>query len=129
MQAIGFIETIGLVAAVEAADSAMKSASVSFVDKKSVGGGMVAIILTGDVAAVKAAVESGCEAASAVGQVISSDVIARPHADMEKFLTGNPIVPESGGGPSSSDEKPAAAKNAAAKPAAKTGARRKSPGV
>jgi len=129
MQAIGFIETIGLVAAVEAADSAMKSASVKFVDKKSVGGGLVTVILTGDVAAVKAAVEAGCEAASAIGKVVSSDVIARPHADMEKFLKGNPMVPESGGGPSSSGTKPAAAEKPAANPAGKAGARRKSPGV
>jgi ethanolamine utilization protein EutM len=129
MQAIGFIETIGLVTAVEAADSAMKAASVSFVDKKSVGGGLVTVILTGDVAAVKAGVETGCEAAAAVGQVVSSDVIARPHADMEKFLKGDPLIPNSGGGPSSSGAKAVAAGKPAATPAGKAGARKKSPGV
>ncbi len=129
MQAIGFIETIGLVAAAEAADSAMKSANVKFVDKKSVGGGLVTVILTGDVAAVKSAIETGCEAAAVIGQVVSSDVIARPHAEMEEFLKGNPIVPESGGGPSSSGAKPAATEKTAANSAGKAGARRKSPGV
>lgn len=86
MQALGFIETRGFVAAIEAADSALKSASVSLVGQKRPGSGLVAIIITGDVAAVKSAVDAGTESASAVGEVVSSQVIARPHEDMDKLI-------------------------------------------
>ncbi len=86
MQAMGFIETKGFVAAVEAADSALKAASVSLVGQKRVGSGLVAVILAGDVAAVKAAVEAGTESAAAVGQVVAVQVIASPHEDMAELL-------------------------------------------
>lgn len=86
MQALGLIETQGFVAATEAADSALKAASVSLVGQKRPGSGLVAIIITGDVAAVKSAVDAGTESASAVGKVVSSQVIARPHQDMEKII-------------------------------------------
>jgi len=84
-QAIGMIETKGLVAAIEAADAALKSANVSYVSSAKVGSGLVAITLTGDVAAVKAAVDAGAAAASKVGEVVSVDVIARPHEDLAKL--------------------------------------------
>ena len=90
MQALGFIETRGFVAAVEAADSALKAASVSLVGQKRVGSGLVTVILTGDVAAVKAAVESGTVSASAVGEVVSSQIIASPHADMNQIIYEEP---------------------------------------
>jgi len=86
MQALGLIETQGFVAAMEAADSALKAASVSLVGQKRPGSGLVAIIITGDVAAVKSAVDAGRESASAVGKVVSTQVIARPHPDMDKII-------------------------------------------
>jgi ethanolamine utilization protein EutM len=91
MQALGFIETKGFVAAVEAADSGLKSASVSLVGYKSVGSGLVTVILTGDVAAVKAAVEAGTGSASAVGKVVATQVIASPHEDMAQIIFDSPI--------------------------------------
>ena len=114
MQALGFIETKGFVAAVEAADSALKAANVSLVGKKQVGSGLVAVIVTGDVAAVKAAVEAGTESASAIGQVVAAQVIASPHEDMDAMILEAPAKAEA---------KPA--------PAAKAeeGARKKNPGV
>jgi microcompartment protein CcmL/EutN len=84
-QAIGMIETKGLVAGIEAADAAMKSANVSYVRSAKVGSGLVAIMLTGDVAAVKAAIDAGAEAAAKVGEVVSVGVIARPHEDLAKL--------------------------------------------
>ncbi len=92
MQALGFIETKGFVAAVEAADSAMKAASVSLVGQKWVGGGLVTVVLTGDVAAVKSAVDAGTESASAVGEVVGAQVIASPHAGMDRILKEDPVV-------------------------------------
>jgi len=84
-QAIGMIETKGLVASIEAADAALKAANVSYVRTAKVGSGLVAITLTGDVAAVKAAIDAGAEAAAKVGEVVSVDVIARPHEDLAKL--------------------------------------------
>ena len=121
MQALGFIETVGLVAATEAADSALKSASVSLVGTQSVGSGYVTVILTGDVSAIKSAVEVGTESASAIGQVVSSQVIASPHVDMERIIHEDPR--KSGGG------KPAKAPKPAPTPAEKPAQKKKSPGV
>jgi ethanolamine utilization protein EutM len=84
-QAIGLIETKGLIAAVEAADAALKAASVKFVKYTKPGSGYVMVELEGDVAAVKAAVDAGAEAARRVGQVLSVHVIARPHEDVAKI--------------------------------------------
>ncbi len=84
-QAIGLIETKGIAAAVEALDAALKSANVTFVDKHKVGNGLVAITVRGDVAAVRAAVDAGAEAAGKIGEVVSVHVIARPHADIAKM--------------------------------------------
>ena len=86
MQALGFIETKGFVTAVEAADSALKSADVSLLTQMRAGSGLVMIILTGDVAAVKAAVDAGVGSASAIGQVVAAQVIASPHKEMEAFI-------------------------------------------
>ena len=83
---IGMIETRGFVAAVTAADAMVKSANVEIIGQKEVGDGLVAIIVKGDVGAIKAAVEAGAEAANAVGEVISMHVIPRPHADVKKTI-------------------------------------------
>jgi ethanolamine utilization protein EutM len=84
-EAIGLIETRGIVAAVEALDAALKAANVSFVEKHMVGNGLVAITLTGDVAAVRAAVDAGAEAGGRVGEIVSVHVIPRPNADVAKM--------------------------------------------
>ena len=84
-QAVGMIETKGLISAVEALDAALKSANVTFVRQDKVGSGLCAITVEGDVAAVKAAVDAGAEAARRVGEVVSVHVIARPHEDVSKL--------------------------------------------
>ena len=84
--ALGMIETRGLVAAIEAADAMVKSANVQLVGKEQVGGGLVTVMVRGDVGAVKAAVDAGAAAASRVGELVSQHVIPRPHADVEKLL-------------------------------------------
>jgi ethanolamine utilization protein EutM len=83
-QAIGMIETKGLIGAVEALDAALKAANVKFVRQDKVGSGFVAVTIEGDVAAVKAAVDAGAEAARKVGEVLSVHVIPRPHEDVSK---------------------------------------------
>lgn len=84
-EAIGMIETKGIVAAVEALDAALKSANVQFVDQHKVGSGLVAFSVRGDVAAVRAAVDAGAEAGGRVGEVVSVHVIARPNVDLAKM--------------------------------------------
>jgi len=84
-QAIGMIECKGLISLIEASDAALKSADVQMVGWEKIGGGMVTAFFTGDVAAVKAAIESGAEAASQVGEVIAVEVIPRPHDDLGKL--------------------------------------------
>lgn len=84
---IGMIETRGFVAAITAADAMVKSASVEVVGQQEVGDGLVAVIVKGDVGAIKAAVEAGAEAANAVGEVVSMHVIPRPHADIENMIS------------------------------------------
>jgi len=83
-QAIGIIETKGLIGAVEALDVALKAANVTYVKTDKVGSGMIAVTVEGDVAAVKAAVDAGADAARRVGEVLSVHVIARPHEGVEK---------------------------------------------
>ena len=85
-QALGLIETKGLVGAVEAADAMTKSANVTLVGQEKIGSGLVTIMVRGDVGAVKAAVDAGAAAASCVGELVSQHVIPRPHADVEKLL-------------------------------------------
>ena len=84
--ALGLIETRGMVALVEAADAALKAANVTYRGWKQVGSGLVTVVLEGDVAAVKAAVDAGAASAAKVGEVVSVDVIARPHNDVAKIL-------------------------------------------
>jgi Carbon dioxide concentrating mechanism/carboxysome shell protein len=84
--ALGLVETKGLVAAIEAADAMVKSANVQLVGYEKIGSGLVTVMVRGDVGAVKAAVEAGAVAAKAVGQVQSCHVIPRPHSDVEIIL-------------------------------------------
>ena len=86
-QAIGMIETRGLVALVEATDAACKAANVEFKGWRKVGSGLVTMFVSGDVAACKAAIDAGTNAARAVGgEVVSTHVIARPHDDLKVAL-------------------------------------------
>ncbi|HVO02550.1 MAG TPA: BMC domain-containing protein [Candidatus Cybelea sp.] len=84
--AIGMIETKGFVAALAAADAMVKAANVTILGREEVGDGLVAVIINGDVGAVKAATEAGSEAASSVGTVVSVHVIPRPHPDLAKHF-------------------------------------------
>jgi ethanolamine utilization protein EutM len=85
-EALGMIECKGLIALVEATDAMMKAANVQFIGWDKVGSGLVSAFVTGDVAAVKAATDAGANAAGRVGEVISVQVIARPHEDLSKVL-------------------------------------------
>jgi microcompartment protein CcmL/EutN len=86
MSAIGMIETRGLTAAIEAADAMLKAADVELVGTEKIGSGLVTVIVKGEVGAVKAATESGQEAASRLGELVAVHVIPRPHADIAKIL-------------------------------------------
>ena len=83
---LGMIETKGLVGAIEAADAMVKSANVQLVGKEQVGGGLVTVMVRGDVGAVKAATDAGAAAAEKVGELVSVHVIARPHAEVDAIL-------------------------------------------
>jgi ethanolamine utilization protein EutM len=85
-EALGMIETKGFVALVEATDAMMKAANVDFLGWDKVGAGLAAVFVTGDVGAVKAATDAGASAAGRVGEVVSVQVIARPHDDLSKVL-------------------------------------------
>ena len=85
-EALGMVETRGLVAAVEAADAMVKAAEVVLIGTEKIGSGLVSVMVRGDVGAVKAAVEAGTQAASALGEIVATHVIPRPHADVEKLL-------------------------------------------
>ena len=85
-QAIGMIETKGFVAALAAADAMVKAANVVIVGREEVGDGLVAVIIRGDVGAVKAATEAGAETANQVGELVSVHVIPRPHVDLGKHF-------------------------------------------
>lgn len=83
---IGLIETRGLTASIEAADAMLKAADVELVGTEKIGSGLVTVIVTGEVGAVKAATEAGSEAASRVGELVAVHVIPRPHQDIAKIL-------------------------------------------
>jgi ethanolamine utilization protein EutM len=85
-EALGMIETKGFVSLVEATDAMMKAANVQFLGWDKVGSGLVSAFVTGDVAAVKAATDAGAAAAGRVGEVVSVQVIARPHEDLYRVL-------------------------------------------
>ena len=85
-EALGMVETRGLVGSIEAADAMVKAAKVTLIGKERVGGGYVTVMVRGDVGAVKAAVEAGAEAARRVGELVSVHVIPRPHGEVEGIL-------------------------------------------
>ena len=85
-QALGMVETRGLVASIEAADAMLKAANVTLVGTEKIGSGLVTVMVRGDVGAVKAAVEAGSSSASHLGELIATHVIPRPHSDVEKVL-------------------------------------------
>ena len=86
LEALGMVETRGLVASIEAADAMVKAANVKLIGTEKIGSGLVSVMVRGDVGAVKAATEAGGNAASKLGEVIAVHVIPRPHADVEKIL-------------------------------------------
>ena len=86
MQALGMVETKGLVGAIEAADAMVKSANVNLAGKEQVGGGLVTVMVRGDVGAVKSATDAGAAAAEKVGELTSVHVIPRPHAEVDAIL-------------------------------------------
>ena len=85
-QALGMVETKGLVGAIEAADAIVKAANVTLIGKEKIGSGLVTVMVRGDVGAVKAAVEAGSAATKRVGEVFSIHVIPSPHDDVETIL-------------------------------------------
>jgi microcompartment protein CcmL/EutN len=85
-EAIGLIETRGLVGSIEAADAMVKAANVTLMGQERIGGGLVTVIVKGDVGAVKAAVDAGAAAAKRVGELLSVHVIPRPHSDLDIIL-------------------------------------------
>ena len=85
-EALGMVETRGLVAAIEAADSMLKAANVTLIGTEKIGSGLVSVMVRGDVGAVKAAVEAGSTNASRLGELVAVHVIPRPHGDVEKIL-------------------------------------------
>ena len=87
-EALGMVETRGLIGAVEAADTMVKAANVKLIGKEQVGGGFVTVMVRGDVGAVQAATDAGAEAAKTVGELVSVHVIPRPHSDVESILGG-----------------------------------------
>jgi ethanolamine utilization protein EutM len=87
-QALGMVETKGLVGAIEAADSMVKAANVRLIGKQQIGSGLVTVMVRGDVGAVKAAVDAGAAAAKRVGELVSVHVIPRPHDEVEAILPG-----------------------------------------
>ncbi|MCG8531529.1 MAG: ethanolamine utilization microcompartment protein EutM [Desulfovibrionales bacterium] len=84
--ALGMIETKGLVGAIEASDAMVKAANVTLIGKEFIGSGLVTVMVRGDVGAVKAATDAGAAAAQRVGEIVSVHVIPRPHADVEGIL-------------------------------------------
>ncbi len=85
-EALGMVETKGLVGAIEAADAMSKAANVTLIGYEKIGSGLVTVMVRGDVGAVKAATDAGAASAQKVGQVVSVHVIPRPHTDVEKLL-------------------------------------------
>ena len=92
--ALGMIETKGLVAAIEAADAMVKAAKVTLLGREKVGGGLVTVLVRGEVGAVKAATDAGAAAAQRVGELIAVHVIPRPHAEVEQIIPTAPKSPE-----------------------------------
>ena len=89
-EALGMVETKGLIGAIEAADAMVKAANVALIGKQQIGSGLVTVMVRGDVGAVKAAVDAGAEAAKRVGTLYGVHVIPRPHNDVEGILPSAP---------------------------------------
>ena len=89
-QALGMVETRGLIGAIEAADAMVKAANVRLIGKEQIGAGLVTVMVVGDVGAVKAAVDAGAAAAKRVGELFGVHVIPRPHDDTETLLPAQP---------------------------------------
>jgi ethanolamine utilization protein EutM len=92
LDALGMVETKGLVGAIEAADAMVKAAKVNLIGKEQIGGGYVTVMVRGDVGAVKAATDAGAAAAQRVGELVSVHVIPRPHSDVESILPKRPAA-------------------------------------
>lgn len=92
-EALGMIETKGYVGAVEASDAMVKAANVNLVKTIPIGGGFITVLAQGDVGSVKAAVDAGSNAASRVGELVSSHIIARPHEELVKSFVSAPKAP------------------------------------
>ncbi len=88
-QALGLVETKGLVGAIESADAMVKAANVTLIGYEKIGFGLVTVMVRGDVGAVKAATDTGAEAARNVGELISVHVIPRPHSEIERVILKN----------------------------------------
>ncbi len=86
LDALGMVETRGLIGSIEAADAMVKAANVRLIGKEKIGGGFVTVLVRGDVGAVKAATDAGAAAAEKVGELVSVHVIPRPHSDVESIL-------------------------------------------
>ena len=99
MEALGMIETKGLIALIEASDAALKAANVQFLSWEKIGSGLVTGFFTGDVAAVKAAVDAGASAAGKIGDVVSVQVIPRPHDELVMVIPKPKGSAASGGAP------------------------------
>jgi len=95
-EAIGMIETKGYTGSIEATDAMAKAANISISKTITIGGGLITVICRGDVASVKAAVDAGSKAASKVGELVASHVIARPHDDLSKVFLGENHAPAGG---------------------------------
>ncbi len=95
-EALGMVETKGLVGSIEAADAMVKAADVRLIGKEQIGSGLVTVMVRGDVGAVKAAVEAGAAAAKRVGELVSVHVIPRPHDEVEGILPkeASPVKPQ-----------------------------------
>ncbi len=91
-QALGIIETHGLVGAIEAADAMVKAARVTFLGRRKVKGGLTAVLVSGDVGAVKAAVDAGAAACKRVGKLVASHMIPRPHDDIDAMIPARPAA-------------------------------------
>jgi ethanolamine utilization protein EutM len=87
-EALGMIETKGYVGSVEASDAMVKAANVSLVKTIPIGGGMITVLCRGDVGSVKAAVDAGAKAATKIGELVASHIIARPHEDLTRAFVG-----------------------------------------
>ena len=86
MNALGMVETKGLIGSIEAADAMVKAANVELVGREQIGSGLVTVLVRGDVGAVKAATDAGAAAADRVGELVSVHVIPRPHSEVELIL-------------------------------------------